>query len=63
MNALMHDRAFLISLDILDTFWGVLREDERQDALWAIYECVRSGLSEYETKAARRMHLLNPSQN
>jgi len=63
MNSLMHDMAFLIAVDIFNSFSGLLRDEEKHDALWTIYECVRSGLTEYESKADRRMRRLNPCLN
>ena len=63
MKSLMHDMAFRISAEILRTFSGVLREEEQQDAFWEIYESIKEGLQEYETKADRRMSRLNPGRN
>jgi hypothetical protein len=63
MNTLKHDIAFLISVEILNIFSGLLREEEQRDALWEIYECVRLGMAEYETKADRNLCWLSPGRN
>jgi hypothetical protein len=63
MNSLIHDVAFRISLEILRAFSGVLMEMEHKEAFCEIYNCIRDGLLEYETKADRRMSRLNPGRN
>jgi hypothetical protein len=63
MNALMHDYAMLIAVEVLNLFSGLLREEQQRDALWAIYECLRLRLSEYETKADRKIRRPIPGRN
>ena len=63
MKSLMHDVAFLMTVEIFNIFSCVLRDDEHRDAFWEIYERVREGLLSYETKADRRMARLHPGRN
>jgi hypothetical protein len=63
MNSLMHDKAFLLSLEMLGLIKHLLREEEHRDAFETIFECVKKHFEDYETKAARRLSRLEPGRN
>lgn len=58
-----HDRAFLLTKEVLSVFRDVIRDDEYRDAFETVFECIRKGLAEYEVAMERRMARLKPSSN
>ena len=63
MERIKHDVAWATTLQILEVFLPLLREEERRDAFGEIYSRVKEALHAYDQENKSLLHRLRPLTN
>ncbi len=61
--SLIHDHAFVMATALVEIISSCVRPEEEREAFTLFYEVCRSGIEEYELKAARIRRTITPSRN
>ncbi len=57
---LIHDVAWKISIEIVEIFAGLLREEEKRDAFEEVYAQVKAGLERFQVRHQRMQRRMRP---
>jgi hypothetical protein len=60
MDRIRHDVAWRVSVDIVEVFSPLLRDEERRDAFEEVYERVKAGLLAYDQETNDHFRRLSP---
>lgn len=63
MERIRHDVAWRVSVEIVEVFSPLLREEEKRDAFEEVYARVKAGLLAYDHEIKSLLHRLKPLSN